>query len=74
MPTKQKAKGKRSKVKSCDKCVHKSICILYYGHGQLELRFGNSYVKDPEGFIGKLDERLAFKCLNYLETDSTPVE
>ena len=68
MSTKQKAKGKQTKVKSCDRCMHQSICILYHGHGQLELRFGNSYSKDPDGFINKLDERLAYKCLNYIES------
>jgi len=72
MSTKQKAKAKRSEVRSCDKCMHKPICILYHGHGQLELRFGNSYSKDPEEFISKLDERLAYKCLNYLENDGDP--
>ena len=50
--------------------MHQSICILYHGHGQLELRFGNSYEKDPDGFISKLDERLAYKCLNYLVSDA----
>ncbi|UCC61128.1 MAG: hypothetical protein JSW38_11920 [Dehalococcoidia bacterium] len=72
MSTKQKAKGKRSEIRSCDKCVHKSICIIYHGHGQLELRFGNSYSKDPDGFVSKLDERLAYKCLNYLENVGDP--
>ena len=55
------------RTRSCDRCVHKNICILYHGHGQLELRFGNSYVKDPATFIDKLDERLAARCMFYLE-------
>ncbi len=50
--------------------MHQSICILYHDHSQLELRFGNSYEKDPDGFISKLDERLAYKCLNYLESNA----
>ena len=55
------------RTRTCDRCVHKNICILYHGHGQLELRFGNSYAKDPATFIDKLDERLAARCLFYLE-------
>ncbi len=70
MSTKQKAKAMRTAVKSCDTCVHKSICILYHGHGQLELRFGDSYSKDPDDFISKLDERIAHKCQFYLEGDT----
>lgn len=54
-------------AKGCENCVHKSICILYHGHGQLELRFGRTYVKDPDGFINKLDERLARRCRFYME-------
>ena len=71
MSTRQKAKTQRIAVKSCDSCVHKSICILYHGHGQLELRFGNSYAKDPVAFISKLDERLARQCRFYLEGDGS---
>lgn len=70
MSTKQKAKAGRTAVKSCDICVHKSICILYHGHGQLELRFGDSYSKDPDDFVSKLDERLSYKCQFYLEGDT----
>lgn len=69
MGTRQKAKAQRIAVKSCDSCVHKSICILYHGHGQLELRFGNSYAKDPVAFISKLDEQVARQCRFYLEGD-----
>jgi hypothetical protein len=54
-------------AKSCDRCVHKNICILYHGHGQIELRFGKGYSKDPAAFIDKLDERLAARCMFYLE-------
>jgi hypothetical protein len=67
MGTKQKEKSRRRTARSCDRCAHQSICILYHGHGQLELRFGNSYAKDPDTFITKLDERLAYKCLFYLD-------
>ena len=67
MSTKKKAKAQRVAVKNCDSCVHKSVCILYHGHGQLELRFGASYAKDPEAFISKLDERLGQQCRFYLE-------
>lgn len=69
MSTRQKAKAQRIAVKNCDSCAHKSVCILYHGHGQLELRFGDSYAKDPEAFISKLDERLAQRCRFYLEGD-----
>ena len=71
MSTRQKAKEQRIAVKSCDSCVHKSICILYHGHGQLELRFGNSYAKDPVAFISKLDEQVARQCRFYLEGDGS---
>ena len=71
MGTRQKAKAQRIAVKSCDNCVHKSVCILYHGHGQLELRFGNSYAKDPVAFISKLDERVARQCRFYLEGDGS---
>ena len=67
MNTKPKGKSQTVAAKSCDRCLHQSVCILYHGHGQLELRFGSSYSKDPEGFIDKLDERLAYKCLKFLE-------
>ena len=67
MGTKQKEKSRRTAARSCSRCVHKSVCILYHGHGQLELRFGNSYSKDPDAFVAMLDERLACKCLSYLE-------
>lgn len=60
-------KQQQVRTRSCDGCVHKNICILYHGHGQLELRFGNSYSKDPAKFIDKLDERLAARCMFYLE-------
>jgi hypothetical protein len=70
MTTRQKSKAQGTVVKSCDRCVHKSICILYHGHGQLELRFGDSYSKDPEAFVKKLDEQLAYKCGFYLEGKS----
>lgn len=66
----QKVKPRKTAVQNCDRCVHKSVCILYYGHGQLELRFGNTYSKDPVEFINKLDERLARQCRFYLEGDS----
>ncbi len=69
MGTKTKGKSQIAAARSCDRCLHQSVCILYHGHGQLELRFGNSYSKDPEGFIDKLDERLAFKCLKFLEAE-----
>ena len=65
-------KQQQVQTRSCDRCVHKNICILYHGHGQLELRFGNSYSKDPAGFIDKLDERLAARCLFYLEKSGDP--
>ena len=65
-----KVKTKREAVHSCDKCVHKSVCILYHGHGQLELRFGSSYTKDPDKFISKLDQQLARQCRFYLEGSS----
>ena len=71
MGTRQKAKARRIAVRSCDSCAHKSVCILYHGHGQLELRFGNSYAKDPVAFISKLDERLAGHCRFYLEGESS---
>ncbi len=67
MSTKPKGKGPGTAVRSCDRCAHRPVCILYHGHGQLELRFGSSYTKDPDEFISKLDERLAYKCLSYLE-------
>lgn len=67
MGTKQKERGRRTAARSCNRCVHQSVCILYHGHGQLELRFGNSYSKDPDEFIAKLDERLSCRCLSYLE-------
>ena len=67
MTTRQKVKAQRTAGRSCDRCVHKSICILYHGHGQLELRFGDSYTKDPEAFVKRLDEQLAHKCAFYLE-------
>lgn len=67
MGSRQKAKSQRIAAKSCDNCVHKSVCILYHGHGQLELRFGNSYAKDPDAFISKLDEQLAQQCRFYLQ-------
>ena len=67
----QRVKLQRIAVKNCDRCVHKSVCILYYGHGQLELRFGKTYSKDPVEFINKLDERLARQCRFYLEGDSS---
>ncbi len=67
MTTRQKVKAQRTAARSCDRCVHKSVCILYHGHGQLELRFGDSYTKDPEAFVKRLDERLAHKCAFYLE-------
>jgi len=68
MSPKQKEKIRKTAVKNCDGCVHKSICLLYHGHGQLELRFGSSYAKDPDKFIEKLDERLAYKCIHYMES------
>jgi len=71
MGTRQKAKAQPITIKSCDSCVHKSVCILYHGHGQLELRFGDSYAKDPEAFISMLDERIARQCRFYLEGDSS---
>ena len=64
--------AQRISIRSCDRCVHKPVCILYYGHGQIELRFGDTYSKDPEEFIGKLDERLASKCGFYLEGNASP--
>jgi hypothetical protein len=71
MGTKRKVKAQKTLTKNCDKCVHKSICILYHGHGQLELRFGDSYEKDPDEFVKKLDERLAYKCSFYTELNSS---
>jgi hypothetical protein len=68
MTTKQKVKAQKIEGRSCDRCVHKSVCILYHGHGQLELRFGQSYSKDPEAFVKRLDEQLAYKCGFYLES------
>jgi len=72
MGTTQKERKRRAAARSCDRCVHKSVCILYHGHGQLELRFGSSYLKDPDTFVAKLDERLSFKCLSYLEAADNP--
>jgi hypothetical protein len=69
MSRRQQVKKQSVAAKSCDRCVHRNICILYHGHGQLELRFGNSYAKDPAAFIDKLDERLAARCLFFLERD-----
>jgi len=66
----QKLKTKRAAVKSCEDCVHKSICILYHGYGQIELRFNDTYVKDPDGFLNKLDDRLARRCRFYLDRKS----
>ena len=54
-------------ARGCDRCVHRPVCILYHGHGQLDLRFGDTYGKDPDEFVRKLDERLASKCGFYLE-------
>ena len=71
MSPKQKEKIRKTAVKNCDRCVHKSICLLYHGHGQLELRFGDSYIKDPDEFIKKLDERLAYKCIYYMENEGS---
>ena len=59
--------SQRVAARSCENCVHKSICILYHGHGQLELRFGRTYVKDPDAFINRLDERLAHRCRFYMD-------
>lgn len=74
MGTRQKVKSRRAAPRSCDRCVHKSICILYHGHGQLELRFGKSYSKDPDAFVARLDERLSCKCLSYLEAAGKSAE
>ena len=71
MSARQKTKAQRTAIRSCDRCVHKSVCILYHGHGQLELRFSDSYAKDPVAFVSMLDERLARQCRFYLEGDSS---
>ena len=71
MGAKQKTETRRTAVRSCDSCVHKSVCILYHGYGQLELRFSNSYAKDPVAFVTKLDAQLARQCRFYLEGDSS---
>lgn len=58
--------AQRVAAKSCENCVHKSVCILYHGHGQLELRFGRRYAKDPDAFVSRLDEQLASRCRFYM--------
>ena len=69
MSPRQKIQSQKPAVRNCDRCVHKSICLLYHGHGQLELRFGSSYANDPDEFVRKLDERLAYKCIYYMESE-----
>ena len=64
-------KSEQITVRKCTGCVHKSVCILYYGHGQLELRFGHTSSKNQDEFINRLDEQLARQCRFYLEDNNS---
>jgi hypothetical protein len=61
-------------IKSCDWCLHKTVCILCHGYSQLELRFGNPSPVDSEEFMHRLSETLASKCGFYLASNGANQE
>ena len=52
---------------SCNRCLRKAVCMLYYG--ELDLRFGKEISNDIMGIIEALDKELAQECEFYLEED-----
>jgi hypothetical protein len=54
-------------VKNCDRCIRKTVCIIYYGYTEMELQHGNPSLVDPQEFVSKLAEALAAKCTHYME-------
>jgi hypothetical protein len=51
--------------KSCDRCLRKAVCMVYYG--DLDLRFIRNPATDLLELMGQLDRELAPICDFYLE-------
>jgi len=72
MSNSQKAGVQREAVRSCKRCVHKPVCILYHGHSELEFKFVEKRPENSAEYVKKLDEQLALKCQYYLESGGKP--
>lgn len=59
----------KTRIKSCERCIRKAVCILYHGYTKLELRYGPETPLNPEEVVARLGESLAAKCGFYLESE-----